>query len=352
MTSATSPDCHDLRLPCRALAAVVLAALLGASSDLHAAGRVPDIEGVDWTLAGTLKAGASRVGKVVNRGSVDVAFGPDAGAGLGDGEFVIRDPDGDSLRGTFVLGARGVALSLGGRSLDDWLDRKLGALAARSGSSLRVNSFSVVSVKLSAKPKSAATGLRMALKASIRATANITVGGETRDVKLSAALSGKGTRAVSLSGTSWTVDVTTKGAVKGLGRLGATPGGLDLTFGPHGGLGLAEDEFRAVDGLGNVFSGRYSVGARGRLGVQLESAPFETFLSSLIGIAAAAEGISITNIDVTITRAVVSVKVKPAQLIVLKVSLKFSGSADVFGERVISTGSYVVVGKGCPRGPR
>lgn len=313
--------------------ALVLAAV-PVNQALAACGPI-ELSGSEWELPGSMKASVKKVGKVKLPGQVDLDFQSSA--------FQVYDPEGQMFYGTYTYDAKGkMQLMPDSDSLRNYIGLKIESMAA--GHDVNYDNLRDISYKTSAKVKSVKTGVALSVSIRIKATADISVDGQPpKKTNISISLKAKGTKVMSVASTRWWLATKYKAGVKGLGKI-SNPGTLDVILGPNGAEGVLANKFKAIDGLGGVFTGFYSVDTKGRLTFDLNLVQFAGFLEDLIE--SASEG-SVWNVSVTITKATCLAKVKHAMSATMKLSVKFTATGIFEGSPVSSKGSYSQKGKGC-----
>ena len=81
---------------------IIMAALIVTPMSIVTAVNTPiDLSGSSWEMTGSVKASASKIGTINQKGQVDIYFGANIDAGLADGEFSLLDPQGGIISGTY-----------------------------------------------------------------------------------------------------------------------------------------------------------------------------------------------------------------------------------------------------------
>lgn len=148
---------------------------------------VTPIAGTTWTLAYSSKLSVKRLRKVSDTGTLQLLFGPQMEAALGEGEFLIQNAEQGSLRGAFTTdGRQNVFLVLTSQAVEEPLADLVSEAA--QGEALNV-STSLTNAAATAKVKH---GLSIALKVALRFVARGEVDGALQSTTGTYALKGLG----------------------------------------------------------------------------------------------------------------------------------------------------------------
>lgn len=333
------------------VAAVVVALGLTMTSSMAMAASSVDLTDTSWTLDAKYVARVQGAGAFPGKGPVYFDFAEDA--------FTMTDLEGDQLIGDWSTDARGrTTLDFEANSLDAYIEAKLYAIMADEGVGGDVTFVEIMKTKVSVKARSNKKGTT--LNAAITIIANVEAyildDGEWEyvDPKVTLMMRGKGFVPASqdsdqdapdgVAGTFWSGTGRSVASVKRYGSA-RSKGPFDLVFGPYdaGEYFLYENEFVFVDTEYDIeIYGTYSFDGKKVILANFEDSLIDAIMDEL--------GLYGYDgyVEMDITSADATVKVKPGKRANLRIKAKFDLDVwDGYQTHELS-GRFTITGKGTP----
>jgi hypothetical protein len=338
---------------------------------LSAPALATDLPELSLVLDAVEQVNIKRVAKVRDIGVLQLQFGPDVDAGLGDGDFLVEDIDGDPFGGTYEVNTRGAVAFFPDDSIIDFIAVKVAETVAEVHDTFDPNSITILEVL---KEKYIFRGAkRVNFLTILRASIELTLDGEVVATLVDIKLKGRGLLPTpddgggpTVDGSGWLVSGRVKGSFrteitgspfpvpKITTRINDRYNDVDVEFGPIPADNLPEQAFEVKSEGSTTFSGMFEIDPKRKritfavdpngIGDQVEAMIKE----NLVLPAGVPIDISAFSIDVTVTDVEASGKFNPGKQ--LQYAIKFSYEAAIGspGFSLIFSGTLTYTAKGKP----
>ncbi len=303
----------------------------------------PDISGKSWVMTGSVSASAKGMDKLKLKGAYQMHVGPNGDEGPADGHWILVDPSGDELTGTYQerqdkLGKGIFTFTSDPDSLEAYLTAK--ALeATEEQEDIDILDMEVVSEICYPKAKLGSKGLSLTATSKIVANMTVDIDGVESQVVLKVAVSLKGNYEIPIAGSHWVVTGNSKFSCSGLGSI-KEEYTAEIWLGPNDDKVLAANEWLAMGEDQTELRGTYALDDK-----KIELFGLEGYYEEEIEIyveeALHAQGIydfTITEINLSDYKS--SGTIKPGISLSISSGVKFVGTAMIEGEEGSGKGGY------------
>jgi hypothetical protein len=307
------------------------------------------VEETEWILSGKIGVNVAKVGKVKVEGDVQLLIGPNETEELAENEFKFTDGNGFSFTGSVALNNKTYILTPDSDELEAYLESLLLVLAASEEIQATINNIDVRVVKISVKPNATPTGISAMWTVNIKASFDGTIDGDPIETNVSLVMKHRGEIEIPIPGSSWMIDITMQAAVKSMAKQ-KDDGTLTLLLGPNEDEELGEGEYKGEGDEGELFTGTFAVGDKGKVDFQLNEEQVEAFLATMF-MAQIDPQFGITNVtaDIISDKTKISAKVSPGVSINFSLKLSFDlVFTTAFGD-LPSSGTLSIKGTGVPQ---
>jgi|GEM_PF-7003062 len=329
---------------------LMLALGFGMTSGIaEAAKKVISIPETEWTLTGKTGINVAKMGKVKLEGDIQLLIGPNGTEGLAENEFKFTDGGGLSFTGTVALNKTTYLLTPDSDELETYLETLLVAMAAAEQIQAVITDIELGTVKISVKPKSTATGISAMWTANIKASFEGTLDGEPIETKLSLVMKHRGEIEIPIVGSSWLIDFSMKAVVKSMGKQ-TDDGTMTLFLGPNATEGLAEGEYKGQGDEGELYTGTFVVGDKGKVDFQLNESQVEALLELMFMAQIDPQfGITDVSVDIISEKTKITGKVSPGVAINFSMKLSFDIVLTTGFGPLPTGGTLLLKGTGVPQ---
>lgn len=337
---------------------VAMFALLPSANQASAV--TPDINGTDWTLKGSVTANAKTIGKIKDKGDFTLGFGPNPQTDLDPDNWLLIDPTGADLTGTFQenpdLPGRGIfLLEPNSTTLQDYIETKLLA-AADDDDNVVISDIDITATTAFARAKETKKGITLALviKAWVLVDAKVNdAPKQTRTATIT--IKARGLLPVTAApsqaeGSSWLVAMDSLFTLKTVGKI-RDDSTFEMIIGPNTDYNLANNEWMAVsddDGDDFILAGTFTR-KKNKLTIHGLNEHLAQLIWEYTEEALLNDGIydfEITGLN--ITRQTATAIIQPGRSIRLNINVKYTGTAKIENEFETGRGSYIEKGFGTP----